>query len=228
MSIIFTIISYNKEKTLCDYTLHRGNFEHIAKNILHHINELPQGAIKYDIDYLFYYIHSSTNIYMCMCDSTFPIELAFDYLEDIKNSFDQNFSLEEIETAYAYSLNMKFRKILEEKTKSFNERSPEEGTDQIERFNRIDMGNQYNLIDSNELLGNNNEKTKLIVKRPSFDRRDKDGFYEGTLKIKERSRRHSIIKIIICFLFIFLLITGILMLYNEYGMEFLKLKLKLN
>lgn len=146
---------------------------------------------------------------MAMCDSTYSVETAFEFIEVIKDLFTRAFSQEEINIAYAYSFNQKFKDTLKQKMDYYNLNSVSSSINQIEVLKNNIAQTTNILIDSSQVLGNRSEKINLIVKKADLLRSDSICFFDNAMKIKERSRRKKV-RIFMTITFILLILSYII------------------
>lgn len=127
-----------------------------------------------------------------MCDSTYPVETAFEFIDVIKDIFSKTFSIDEINKAYAYSLNQKFKDILKQKMDFYNLNTLPTSINQIELLKSNITQTKNILIDSTQVLGDRSEKINLIVKKADLLRTDSISFFDNAVKIKDRARKKKI------------------------------------
>lgn len=82
MSIINTIIAYNKNKILFEYTNYQGNFSQASRLIIQNIPDESLGYITSD-NKTFFYVSALGVIYLCLTED-FSKEHGFCYLYDVK------------------------------------------------------------------------------------------------------------------------------------------------
>ena len=209
MSIIFTIVCRDYEKVLCEYTDYHGNFEQVTRSLIKKAKGSAKASISYDDSYLFHFLTDDKLTYMCMCEMNYPVETAFEFLEVIKENFENQFTKEAIESAYAYSFNKDFRNTIQSKMKFYNTHIDTQANNQLERIKKGLINTKTMLLNSEELLSQRGEKVKLIVKKADLLRADSISFFEGAMKVKQRARRKRI-RLIIGLLLVFIIIYGIL------------------
>lgn len=117
MSIVYSLVCKDNDKVLCEYTEFQGNFEQISRNLLKKVQREARATFSYNNEYIYYiisrfyfhYVNSNNLTYMCMCDNKIAQDTAFTYLEELKILFLDTFSKKEIEEAYSYGLNDRFK-----------------------------------------------------------------------------------------------------------------------
>ena len=117
---------------------------------------------------------------MCMCDDKLTQDSAFAYLEDIKSSFLQTFSLKEIDAAYAYSLNEKFKESIRGKMNYFNANLNE--SDTVSKLKKGVLDYKDNILMANDVLQERGEKINLIVRKADNLRTESMNYY-GSVKL---------------------------------------------
>ena len=115
MSIIYVVIAKSEDKILCEYTDFVGNFEQIARSLLKEVNTQHKATFSYDDIYFFHYLNTANITYMCMCNDQFTKRSAYTFLDDVKNTFLNTFSLREIEQSLSYTLSDAFKDKLKAK-----------------------------------------------------------------------------------------------------------------
>ena len=218
MSIIYTIISKDIDKILCEYTDYRGNFEQITRNLLKHTLSLTKHSIIYDESFIFYLITSSLSstslkvVYLCLAESTFPYEQAFTYLTEIKESFEQQYTADTIISSYAYSLNNQFGSILQQKMIQYNSTYSEQSTvNQLLRIKKGEIQSDKVLSFENVMnIGNINNKVSLIVKKFGIPDTSEASFIEGKLHVKKTLSRKKLKRCFILIILLLIIVYGIL------------------
>lgn len=114
---------------------------------------------------------------MCMCDEKLTQDTAFAYLEEIKSSFLQTFTRSEIESAYAYSLNEKFKDIIIGKMNYFNTNL--NVSDTVSKLKKGVMDYKDNILQANDVLMERGEKVNLIVKKADNLRTESMNYYSS-------------------------------------------------
>ncbi len=112
-----------------------------------------------------------------MCDDKLTQDSAFAYLEDIKSSFLQNFTTKEIESAYAYSLNDKFKENIKAKMNYFNANLNE--SDTVSKLKKGVMDYKDNILQANDVLLERGEKINLIVRKADNLRTESMNYYSS-------------------------------------------------
>ncbi len=112
---------------------------------------------------------------MCMCDDKLTQDSAFAYLEDIKSSFLQTFPLKEIDAAYAYSLNEKFKESIKGKMNYFNANLND--SDNVSKLKKGVLAYKDNILQANDVLQERGEKINLIVRKADNLRTESMNYY---------------------------------------------------
>ena len=110
-----------------------------------------------------------------MCDDKLTQDSAFAYLEDIKSSFLQTFSLKEIDAAYAYSLNEKFKESIKGKMNYFNANLND--SDSMSKLKKGVLAYKDNILQANDVLLERGEKINLIVRKADNLRTESMNYY---------------------------------------------------
>jgi vesicle-associated membrane protein 7 len=117
---------------------------------------------------------------MCMCDDKLTQDSAFAYLEDLKSSFLQTFNTREIESAYAYSLNEKFKDNIRGKMNYYNANLNE--SDSVSKLKKGVMDYKDNILQANDILMERGEKINLIVRKADNLRTESMNYYGSVIK----------------------------------------------
>ena len=207
MSIIYTIIAKDNEKILCDYTEYHGTFEQYTQNLIKKINNnIPKATITFK-DFLFHYISNDNLIYMCMAENNYPIDTAFEFLDVIKENFEKTFTKIEINQAYAYSFNNKFKYIIQSKMNYYNEHTLTKNENQLNLLKEGLINTKTELLNSQKFLDERNEKMELIVSKAENMKNDSSIYYIESKKVKDKVKND---KILYRILFILVIISVIL------------------
>ena len=207
MSIIYTIIAKDNEKILCDYTEYHGTFEQYTLNLIKKTNNnIPKATITFK-DFLFHYISNDNLIYMCMAENNYPIDTAFEFLDVIKENFEKTFTKIEINQAYAYSFNNKFKYIIQSKMNYYNEHTLTKNENQLNLLKEGLINTKTELLNSQKFLDERNEKMELIVSKAENMKNDSSIYYIESKKVKDKVKND---KILYRILFILVIISVIL------------------
>ena len=207
MSIIYTIIAKDNEKILCDYTDYHGTFEQYTQNLIKKTNNnIPKAIITFK-DFLFHYISNDNLIYMCMAENNYPIDTAFEFLDVIKENFEKTFTKIEINQAYAYSFNNKFKYIIQSKMNYYNEHTLTKNENQLNLLKEGLINTKTELLNSQKFLDERNEKMELIVSKAENMKNDSSIYYIESKKVKDKVKND---KILYRILFILVIISVIL------------------
>ena len=115
MSIIYVVIAKSEDKILCEFTESVGNFEQIARSLLKEVHPQHKATFSYDDIYYFHYLNSNNITYMCMCNNEFSKRSAYTFLDDVKNTFLNTFTLLVIENSLSYTFSEPFKDKLKSK-----------------------------------------------------------------------------------------------------------------
>ena len=210
MSIIYTIIAKDNEKILCDYTEYHGTFEQYTLNLIKKTNNnIPKATITFK-DFLFHYISNDNLIYMCMAENNYPIDTAFEFLDVIKENFEKTFTKIEINQAYAYSFNNKFKYIIQSKMNYYNEHTLTKNENQLNLLKEGLINTKTELLNSQKFLDERNEKMELIVSKAENMKNDSSFYYKESKKVKDKVKNDKILYRILFILVIILVILFII------------------
>jgi len=183
MSIIYTIIAKDNEKILCDYTQYKGTFEQYTQNLIKKTNNIPKATITFN-DYFFHYISNNNLIYMCMAEKNYPIDTAFEFLEVIKENFENTYTKNQIIQAYAYSFNNEFKHIIQSKMNYYNEHTLTKNENQLNLLKEGLLNTKVELLNSQNFLDERKEKMELIVFKAENMKKDSGIYYKKSKKLK--------------------------------------------
>ena len=115
MSLFYALIARSNEIVLCEYTEISGNFPQITRSIIKKIKRNTRSSYTYKDKFVFHYINENDITYLALADSKFNLKIAHQFLEDVKQRFNNKYnSHEEIHTAIAFGLNG-FKIVLKER-----------------------------------------------------------------------------------------------------------------
>jgi len=204
MSLIYSLISKGNEKILTDYTEMQGNFETISRTLLKNAKQNFKATFSYEDKYHFHYISQDNLIYMTMCDSSFPSNTAFIFLEAIKNKFTQTYTNNEINNAISYSLNDTFRTNIKYKMDYFNKnKNQDEG---VSKLNSGNLEYKEQILQAADILSKKGERVELIVKRAELIRNESK-IYFGQSRGARSDIRMRRIRYIFFFVFSIIIIA---------------------
>ena len=205
MSIIYTIIARDNEKILCEYTEYHGTFEQYTQKLIKKTNNIPKATIIFK-EYFFHYITNGNLLYMCMTENNYPIDTAFEYLDVIKDNFEITFTKSQINKAYNYSFNKNFQYIIESKMNYYNKNTLTKSENQLKLLQDGLIKTQTELLNSQDILEERNEKIQLIVSKADQMKKESLNFHKGAKKLKNKVRKRVIFSWIIALI----LIVGII------------------
>ena len=117
MSILYSLISKDKDVVLTEYTEYSGNFQQITRALLRKVHQNTKYTIDYD-KYKYHYINEDNITYLCMTEM-FPDDLAFAFLDDLRKKFIQTYDYEKIASFYSYQLT-EFDKVISQLISYYN------------------------------------------------------------------------------------------------------------
>ncbi|EKX36902.1 vesicle-associated membrane protein 7A [Guillardia theta CCMP2712] len=178
MSIVYSLISRGTT-VFCEHTSESGNFQQVTRTILEKFDSTQEGKHSYKYDeFVFHLITEQGIVYICMANKDFQRRIAFAFLEDIKQQFEEKYS-DILGTAVAYEMNKTFGKVLSEKMEFYNS-NPE--ADHIRKVKgEIEEVKQV-MSENIERILDRGDKIELLV--------DKSGdLSEQALKFKRSSKQ---------------------------------------
>tara|TARA_B110000914_G_C15172242_1_gene313414 strand:- start:137 stop:508 length:372 start_codon:yes stop_codon:yes gene_type:complete len=116
---------------------------------------------------------------MCLCESEYPKETAFVFLEDLSKIFCDKFNPDEIarEKAYSKFFSETFNPILKERMIYFN-RNPEV-PDSLRDLKKGVMNYKDNVMKANDILIERGEKINLVVKKADSLRQESGSYFSS-------------------------------------------------
>ena len=133
----------------------------------------------YFFRYYFHYLNDEGISYMCLCESEYPKETAFVFLEDLKEKFFNKFTPSDVEREKAYSkfFSETFNPILKERMIYFN-RNPE-AHDSLRDLKKGVIMYRDNVVKANDILIERGEKINLVVKKADSLRQESGSYYSS-------------------------------------------------
>jgi hypothetical protein len=116
-----------------------------------------------------------------MTDNKYPQESAYNFLENLKDTFLQRFSSSEIDNAISYSLNGRFKEAIKEKMEIFNKNF--DAGDNLKKLRQGVSEFHSNVMQADELLSIRGEKINLIVKKAENMRNESQTYYGAVIDI---------------------------------------------
>ncbi len=101
MAIFYAIIAKRNNIVLAEYAEYTGNFQQYAMQLMLKIEADTLKTFELD-EVQFHYVNEDGLSVICMTEKTTPKKIAFAFLQDLRNTFVQQYSAYEIETARAY------------------------------------------------------------------------------------------------------------------------------
>ena len=127
---------------------------------------------------------------MCLCESDFPKETAFVFLEDLSEKFFNKFTPNDVEREKAYSkfFSETFNPILKERMIYFN-RNPD-AQDSLRDLKKGVINYRDNVIKANDILIERGEKINLVVKKADSLRHESGSYYSSVSSFNINSCKH--------------------------------------
>jgi vesicle-associated membrane protein 7 len=139
-----------------------------------------------------------------MCDNKLTQDSAFSYLEEIRTLFLDTFTQKEIESAYSYTLNDKFREPIKGKMSYYNANLNE--SDKVSKLKKGVLDYKDTVLQATDVLMERGEKINLIVKKADNLRTESVNYYSSAKKVKSTVKCRNI-KIAIFGIIILLLVA---------------------
>jgi len=165
MAIIYSLISRGPDNILVEYTAAglRGNFSTVSRSLLKRIAPGDSKmSLVYD-RYVFHYIVEEGLTYLCMTESDFSRQIAFQYLNEIKKRFTATYG-DRSKTAMPLAMNNDFSRVLQAQMDHFNKVKDSGRLSQVN-----DEINQVKTIMSENIdqVLQRGERIELLVERSS-------------------------------------------------------------
>lgn len=119
MPIYYSLVAKKNNIVLSEYTEYSGNFQQYTMQLMNRIEADTKKTFELE-DFLFHYINEDGITIMCMTDKAIQKKIAFAFMQDVKKSLINTYTLRELENAKAYALPT-FTETLREKTVSKKE-----------------------------------------------------------------------------------------------------------
>jgi len=161
MPLIYSLVSRGVH-VLAEYTENglTGNFSTVSRVLLKKIptDKDSKQSLMYD-KYVFHYDCEEGIVYLVMSDTEFSRSLAFTYLTDIKQRFQNTYG-DRAKTAIAFAFNADFSRVLQSQMERINSNSEDPKISAIKGQLSEVKDNMVNNIDKVLLRG---EKIELLV-----------------------------------------------------------------
>ena len=184
MSLIYVLIA-SGEKVLCDYSPYHGTFEQISLKILSKVRPNTTASFEYSNSYIFYYLNSEGITYLCMTDLDYPKKAATSFLESIKKEFTQTYPKKDFNKIGNFELNKFFKKKMSIKLEYYN-KNKNESFDETEQLRKKLVEYQKQVLDSNDILNQREDKITLIVQKEEMLSKESNDFYTKARTIKRK------------------------------------------
>ena len=117
--LIYAFIARDKEVVLADFNIARGSYTQqifeVLKILMANCRESCVAG-----DYVFHVINEGKFAYGCLASEGYKRRIAFQFLEQMKDEFQQHFSETQRNTAINHSLSAQFKPKLQKKVEYFN------------------------------------------------------------------------------------------------------------
>ena len=120
MPLFYVLIAKKNNIILCDYTSHTGNFQVITMQLLQQIQPESSKSLELE-EYMFHYINQAGILVLCMADKNVERKLAFTFIQDVRNTFQETYTKNDIENAKGYSLKSFGIQCLKPKMELYND-----------------------------------------------------------------------------------------------------------
>lgn len=135
--------------------------------------------LAYLFRFYFHYLNKDGITYMSLCESNFPKETAFIFLEEICSLFFEKFTLGDIERESAYSslFSDNFTPVLKDKMKFYNNNP--EATDNLRELKKGVLNYRDNVMKANDILIERGERITLVVQKADSLRQESGSYYSS-------------------------------------------------
>ena len=120
MPLFYVLIAKKNNIILCDYTSHTGNFQVITMQLLQQIQPESSKSLELE-EYMFHYINQAGILVLCMADKNVERKLAFTFIQDVRNTFQETYTKNDIDNAKGYSLKSFGIQCLKPKMELYND-----------------------------------------------------------------------------------------------------------
>lgn len=196
MSLIYVVIAAGP-KVLCDYTNYKGNFEQATAALLKKVQENTRASIQYGKEYAFFYWNIDGLTYLCMCDISFPGNVAFAFLESIKKEFNEAYPNEDFRSKSNYALNDAFKEKLSIKLDYYN-KNKNKSLDKTGQLKEGVISFKNEVLETGQLLDQRGEKINIIAKKADQLSQDSSTFYKTAKNVKRNAMWKRVRLIILC------------------------------
>lgn len=182
--IIYTLITYNKQVSLCDFSEFTGNFQLNCLKIIKSIQKDHSASLDYQ-RYKFNYTDNNNLSVICLANNDFPLDICYCFLQEVLNNFKKLFSDTEIQESKShYEFNSKFSHILKDTIKKYNARP--QCTDNLTILSNEIHSFMKNVLSAENLLNQRGEILQDIVVQSEKLISQSDNYYTAAKRVKNK------------------------------------------
>jgi len=197
---------------LAKYGRCAGNFTEVSEQVLAKISPSHSKLSYQHGNFYFHYISDNGLTFFCITDENFPRIVAFQFLDEIKNTFYKYYGSLGL-TAMPYSMNTEFGAVLQTQMKRFSASAdPNNRVD--ERMRQIQQQTEEVkgiMIQNIETITERGESLELLVEKSMELSYDSVNFHTRTRDVRRvmfwRNFKLSCLAIIIVIVIIYLIVT---------------------
>lgn len=125
MSIIYIAIFHDNSKLILECTEYYGNLQTACKKLLNSLKKEFKGTFDYEDKYYFHYLNSNKITYICISNSTYQIDLAHMFLDQLKELLLNNFSEKQLNICDNVNIESMIKGKVIQKMEFFNQENIE-------------------------------------------------------------------------------------------------------
>ena len=163
MPLFYVLIAKKNNIILCDYTSHTGNFQVITMQLLQQIQPESSKSLELE-EYMFHYINQAGILVLCMADKNVERKLAFTFIQDVRNTFQETYTKNDIENAKGYSLKSFGIQCLKPKMELYND-NPTIANDKADKLLQDMMHLKDNMVENIESLIQRDGKIEIMAEK---------------------------------------------------------------
>jgi hypothetical protein len=152
--IKYVLIVFETKRILCEYEEDEiKNIKKTIRNILdNRVKNNETSSLTYDEDFTIFYKNDCLVTVLCATDVNYPDSTAYDFLNDLINTFRKQYKEEEIREAYSYSFNNEFKKQIKTKVSYYNKNLDSKDLTNLDRLKDSLIESKNNLVETVQIL----------------------------------------------------------------------------
>jgi hypothetical protein len=152
--IKYVVIVLETKKILCEYKEDEiPNIQKTIRKILDYkVKPNETSSLNYDNNFTIFYKNDGLITILCVTDLNYPSATAYEFLNQLVNTFRSQYNEEEIKEAYSYSFSNSFKKTIKTNVSYYNTNLDSKDLTNLDRLKDSLLDMKNNLVETVQTL----------------------------------------------------------------------------